>query len=130
MSHQSPAKILVVDDETDFLFYICKILKQAGYHVLIAENGEQAWQLFQAEQPQLVLTDLVMPEKSGYELARLIRGSPHPETPIISLTGFPFRDDMTRGDSKLVDLYLTKPIQNADLLTAIGICLDKMFISP
>ena len=128
--NQSPAKILVVDDETDFLFYISKILKHHGYNVLIAENGEQAWQIFQNEKPQLVLTDLVMPEKSGYELARLIRTSASPETPIISLTGFPFRDDMTRGDSKLVDLYLTKPIQNADLLTAIGICLDKMYITP
>lgn len=122
--------ILVVDDESEFLYYICKVLKLAGYKVLVADNGNQAWQIFQDEKPQLVLTDIVMPEKNGYELAREIRKSDAKDTPIISLTGYPFRDDLTRGENKLVDLYLTKPIQNSDLLTAIAICLDKTQIDP
>ncbi len=121
----APVTILVVDDESDFLYYICKVLEQAGFKVLYADNGRKAWELFETMSPSLVLTDLVMPEQNGYQLASNIRTSKSPDTPIISLTGYPFRDDETRSDTKLVDLYLTKPIQTSDLLTAITICLDK-----
>lgn len=123
---RSPVRILVVDDESDFLFYICKVLEQAGYATQYADNGATAWEMFQADPPDMVLTDLVMPNQNGYHFAAKIRQSTHASTPIISLTGYPFRDDETRTDTQLVDLYLTKPIQTADLLTAITICLDKL----
>lgn len=125
---RAPLSILVVDDESDFLFYICKVLEQAGFTVYYADNGQKAWEIFEAQMPQIVLTDLVMPQHNGYMLAANIRKSKLPRTPIISLTGYPFRDDETRTDTDLVDLYLTKPIQTADLLTAIHICLDKVAI--
>jgi CheY-like chemotaxis protein len=116
--------ILVVDDDSDFLFYVQKLLEQEGYRVLLAATGLAALKTLAREQPDLVLTDLIMPETDGYELARQLRVSPLRAIPIISLTGHPQRGDIVRGEEKLVDLYLTKPIQTNDLLAAIAICLD------
>jgi CheY-like chemotaxis protein len=120
------ATILVVDDEGDFLLYVRNLLEQAGYRVLQAVDGMEAMVTVQNEKPDLVLTDLVMPHCNGYQLARNLRSSGFKSIPIVSLTGYPFRDDISRGNDKLVDLYLTKPIQSQDLLAAISICLDRV----
>ncbi len=124
------AKILVVDDEWEFLCSIQSVLTDAGYDVITAENGTQALHLVQAEEPDLVLTDIVMPDVSGLQLARTIRQSSRKFIPIISITGYPFRDDLTVSGARLVDLYLTKPLQVADLLTALNICLNGRFAEP
>jgi CheY-like chemotaxis protein len=123
----SLAKILVVDDEVDFLKSMQSILSDEGYDVIIAENGTRALHLVEEQKPDLVLTDIVMPDVSGLQLAQSIRQSSSKAIPIISITGYPFRDDISASGPRLVDLYLTKPLQVSDLLTALNICLDSRF---
>jgi CheY-like chemotaxis protein len=118
----------VVDDEVDFLKSMQSILSDEGYEVIVAENGTRALHLVEEEKPDLVLTDIVMPDVSGLQLARSIRQSSSGAIPIISITGYPFRDDISAAGPRLVDLYLTKPLQVSDLLTALNICLDSRFL--
>ncbi|MBC7530429.1 MAG: response regulator [Oligoflexus sp.] len=122
-------KILVVEDEVDFLMTMQAILIDEGYEVIVAENGTRALHLVEEQRPDLVLTDIVMPDISGLQLARSIRQSSNKLIPIISITGYPFRDDIAAAEPCLVDLYLTKPIQVSDLLTALNICLDGRFLN-
>lgn len=120
-----PPKVLVVDDERDFLSSMQSVLEVEGYSVLTAENGNDALQILDEQKPDLVLTDLVMPDLSGMQLAKRIRE--RVDIPIISMTGYAFKDDISHGNNKLVDLYLTKPLQITDLLAALTICLDRRF---
>lgn len=122
-------KILIVEDEVDFLRSVEAILIDEGYEVIVAENGTRALHLVEEQRPDLVLTDIVMPDVSGLQLARSIRQSSNKLIPIISITGYPFRDDIAAAGPRLVDLYLTKPIQVSDLLTALKICLDSRFLN-
>ncbi len=124
MTETSP-KILVVDDELDFLHSMQSILEIEGYEVLTAGNGNEALQLLEKQKPDLVLTDLVMPDISGLQLAKSIREMT--DIPIISMTGYPFKNDIARENHRPVDLYLTKPLHISDLLTALSICLDRRF---
>lgn len=68
--------ILVVDDEYDLLETICAALDLAGYHPVPASNGADALRALQQERPDLVLTDVMMPYVSGYELVAEIRKMP------------------------------------------------------
>lgn len=125
----SLAKILVVDDEVNFLNSMQAILMDEGYEVIVAENGMRALHLVEEQRPDLVLTDIVMPDISGLQLARSIRQSSNKLIPIITLTGYPFRDDIAAPGPRLVDLYLTKPLQVSDLLIALNLCLDSRFLN-
>lgn len=68
--------ILVVDDEYDLLQTICATLELGGYRPVPAGNGRTALQMIEAERPDLVLTDVMMPYMSGYDLVRAIRQLP------------------------------------------------------
>ncbi|MBC7659997.1 MAG: response regulator [Chitinophagaceae bacterium] len=120
------AKILLVDDQPDFLFSMQSILMDEGYEVITAESGMHALSLVEIERPDLVLTDIVMPDVSGLQLARILRAnSANKRIPIISMTGYPFQDDIAAADTRLVDFYLTKPVQISDLLIAMTMCLES-----
>lgn len=68
-----PLKVLIVDDDRATLVRTCRILERAGYQVFSAEDGYKALALFEAEQPDIVLTDFLMPDLNGAALTRLIR---------------------------------------------------------
>jgi CheY-like chemotaxis protein len=65
-----PSKILVVDDEANILNLAKMVLERGGYQVSVSSNGEEALQKAEAEMPDLILLDIVMPGKSGLESAR------------------------------------------------------------
>ena len=120
-------KILVVDDEEDFLTTMSAVLISAGYEVVCAATGTRALHLLEDERPDLVLTDIVMPDVSGLQLAQSIRQTKCGDIPIITITGYPFRDELpgSLDAQKLVDISLTKPLQVSDLLSALTLCLDS-----
>lgn len=103
------------------------VLMSVGYEVLCAETSVRALQLVEAERPDLVLTDIVMPDVSGLELAESIRQRKGAQIPIISITGYPFRNDIHQvpDHRQLVDMSLTKPVQIPDLLLALALCLEN-----
>ena len=84
---ESGAGILVVDDEESNLKVLERMLKKAGYSVLLASSGPEALDILRAEQPELVLTDLRMPGMDGLELLRAAR-TVAPSTEVVLMTAF------------------------------------------
>ncbi len=79
-------KILVIDDEPDILKLISKVLEKAGYKVMTAENGRLADKLFNEYLFDLVITDIVMPQKEGLEIILQLREN-SPDTKILAISG-------------------------------------------
>ena len=116
-----PSTILIVDDEEFLLQYVRLVLVRAGYVVLTAENGEEAWDLIadNRQEIRLLLTDIVMPGSfDGFELSERVRKR-HPDLPVLFMTGAPlqanFSKDGLTGQRKL----LRKPFLPDQLLTIV-----------
>lgn len=80
------AKILVFDDEPSILLMIKKILEKAGHEVEVALNGREGLELFEKNKPDLLITDIIMPEKEGLETIFELRRK-HPDLKIIAISG-------------------------------------------
>lgn len=120
-TEHSPLKILAVDDTQANLTLLMTILSQAGHTVATALNGEEAIARFQADTPDLVLMDVMMPGMDGIEATRQIRAlGTERWVPIIFISALSQRDDMVRGLEAGGDDYLAKPIDLVLLLAKIA----------
>jgi DNA-binding response OmpR family regulator len=119
-------KILVADDEPNIVAAIEFLLQQSGYEVHIAKNGEEALRLVETCVPDLVLLDVMMPLKSGYEVCTRIRERAdwrHIKVVMLSAKG---RDaEVNKGLSLGADLYVTKPFSTRELMARIKELLDQ-----
>ncbi len=107
----SPLTILVVDDDSAVRAHLAALLDRAGHRVLEAHNADWALDLFQRHRPDLVLLDVVMPERDGYWLARQLRERETGQwTPIIFLSGRDHDEDLAQGLEAGGDDYLVKPV--------------------
>ena len=114
------SKILVVDDEANVQRLLQYTLKQAGYTVVVAGDGQEALKLWQSEAPSLILLDVSLPKLDGYAVAEKIRadeGGKH-HVPIIMLTRKEV--DQKSGASGPRRRYLVKPYTSAELLADEG----------
>jgi len=103
-------KILICDDEPHILESVAYVARKEGYTVLTAENGEDALRLARAERPGLVLLDLNMPVKSGYQVCEEIKSDPATRgIYVIMLTAKGQESDRAKGVSAGADEYMTKP---------------------
>jgi diguanylate cyclase (GGDEF)-like protein len=114
-------KILIVEDESIFRRMVRKNLLEAGYDVVEAEDGHAAWELFQRESFQFVITDWMMPKMNGPELAQNIRMSGQKNyTYIIMLTAMDDKDNVIFGIESGADEYLTKPFNSRELKARVA----------
>ncbi len=121
-----PEKILVVDDDVDTLRLVGLMLQRQGYQVVAAGNGTQALTSAQAENPDLILLDVMMPDMDGYEVTRRLRAHPTTaNTPIIMFTAKSQVDDKVTGFEAGVDDYLTKPTQPRELFAHVKAVLAR-----
>lgn len=114
-------KILIVDDEPNIVTALEFLLERNGYQVLVARNGAAALELIEAQHPDLVLLDVMMPVKSGYEVCQRIRE--HGEwrdIKIVMLTAKGSDVEMNKGLSVGADLYITKPFSTQELVARIN----------
>jgi DNA-binding response OmpR family regulator len=119
--------ILVLDDNGDFLMNIELILEMEGYQVLSACNGSEALTLLDQTKPDLIISDIMMPEMNGYEFYQLVRQNPELLTvPFIFLSAKGEREDIRFGKQLGADEYLTKPLEPGDLLIAIEAKLRRL----
>ncbi len=119
-------KILIVDDDLDTLKLVGLMLQRQGYEIVAANNGTQALDKIGAEQPDLILLDVMMPDMDGYEVTRRIQamsGSEH--TPIIMFTAKTLVDDKVAGFEAGVDDYMTKPTHPAELASRVKALLAR-----
>lgn len=115
-----PKKILAVDDERHIVRLIQVNLERAGYQVATAYDGREALQKIEAEKPDLVVLDVMMPYMDGLEALKRIRANPATRAlPVIMLTAKAQDQDVFQGYSHGVDIYLTKPFNPIELLTFI-----------
>jgi DNA-binding response OmpR family regulator len=114
-------KILVVDDEVNFLKILKLNLEAKGYAVVTALEGEEALKKLMGEKPDVVILDIMLPKLNGDEVCRRIRSDPvFSKTPVIMLTG---KDtDVDRIVARVIgaDIYITKPVDFEQLSSAIN----------
>jgi DNA-binding response OmpR family regulator len=113
-------KILAVDDEPNILMSIEFILEMEGYEVYLARDGEEALEVAARVHPDLVLLDVNMPRKDGYEVCRILRESDQlAGTKVIMLTAKGQALERKKGIEVGADEYVTKPFGADDLLQKI-----------
>jgi DNA-binding response OmpR family regulator len=119
-------KVLIADDEPNIVAAVEFLLQRSGYEVHVARNGDEALKLVEACNPDLVLLDVMMPVRSGYEVCKRIRENDawrHIKIIMLSAKG---RDaEVTKGLAIGADDYVTKPFSTRELLQRIGELLQK-----
>ncbi|QOS78766.1 response regulator [Paenibacillus sp. JNUCC31] len=122
--HSKGARILVVDDEPVILQILHNHLSLAGHQVVQAGNGQKALDLLaQGCDPDLVITDLMMPHMSGYELCRMIRQHVDGHLPILILTARNQPSDIELGFDAGATDYLIKPVTRTELMSRVSLHL-------
>ena len=114
-------KILIVDDDPSIVLAVQTLLELEGYAVQTASNGTEAESKFADFAPNLVLLDVNMPQKNGFEVARELRKQ---DTKIIFLTAKGMQEDKREGYATGGDDYIVKPFSNEEILQAIAFQLD------
>ena len=113
-------KILVADDEPNIVTALEFLLERAGYEVRTAANGDEALAAIAQDPPDLVLLDIMMPVKSGYEVCKRIRDQPEwAKVKVVMLSAKGRDAEVTKGLAMGADLYVTKPFSTRELLSQI-----------
>lgn len=116
----TPPCVLLVEDDRSVRRYLEVTLQRSGYRVLTAEDGLEAMKLAMASAIDIVVTDAIMPNLSGQQLAAFLRKNPKLSTvPIVLLTGQENRTASGMADG-LIDAFLYKPVKAEELKACIG----------
>jgi len=120
-------KILVIDDEPDMVTFYCTVLEEKGYSVTGVNSAQEGLHLLEAGKPDLILLDLIMPDKTGINLFRdLKKDERYKDIPVVLITGI---KDVMGGDHKkffeglrtrVPAAYLEKPVDPKALLKTVG----------
>jgi DNA-binding response OmpR family regulator len=108
-------KILLVDDEEEFVTTLAERLELRGLQARAALNGEAALQMIEADTPQIVILDVMMPGIGGFEVLRRIKAQ-HPQLPVILLTGRGSEKEGVKGMQLGAFDYLMKPLNIEELI--------------
>lgn len=112
--------VLVVDDEPNIVLSLEFLLKQVGYEVRVARDGEQALESVAATPPGLVLLDVMMPKRDGYDVCQTIRANPDwVGIRIIMLTAKGRDVEREKGLALGADEYITKPFSTRDVVEKV-----------
>ncbi len=118
-------KVLIADDEPNIVVSLEFLMKQRGYEVRVAANGEDALRAVGEFGPDLILLDVMMPRMNGYDVCQKVRENPawqHIRIIMLSAKG---RDvEMNKGIAVGADAYVTKPFSTKDLIAKVGEMLD------
>jgi two-component system, OmpR family, alkaline phosphatase synthesis response regulator PhoP len=113
-------RILIADDEENIVISLEFLMKREGFEVSIAQDGEQAVEKIRAEKPDLVLLDVMMPKKSGFEVCQEVRADPALRSVrILMLTAKGRETEVAKGLALGADSYVTKPFSTKELVELI-----------
>lgn len=116
-------KILIIDDEPEITSTLSEFLSARGYAVASAMDGEEGLRKFDEENPDLVMCDIKMPKKDGFQFLKEVRASKR-WVPIIIISALTDPSSMLKGYDFQADYYLTKPLDLSDTLKAAEIMLS------
>ena len=109
-------QVLIADDEPNIVISLEFLMKREGHRVTIARDGDAALAAIRAERPDLVLLDVMMPGKSGFEVCQAVRGDESLAGVKILMLSAKGRDtDLAKGHALGVDAYMTKPFSTREL---------------
>ena len=113
------AKVMVVDDSPTDLKLMSEPFLAEGYDLITAKDGEEALRKAEAEQPDLIVLDVIMPKRNGFNVCRHIKNSIKlKDIKVILLTSKNQESDKFWGEKQGADAYMTKPFSGEDLLAA------------
>ncbi|MDJ0687611.1 MAG: response regulator transcription factor [Xenococcaceae cyanobacterium MO_188.B32] len=119
-------KVLVVDDDSILRTVLKHTLEQQGYQVKTVHSGKEALNVFERDVPDLIVSDVSMPEMDGFEFCRQLRSQPSGQlVPFIFLSAKTDLDHRVEGHSSGADDYLTKPFEMKELLAKIEGLLER-----
>ena len=113
-------KILVVEDSITQAVAIQRILTAQGWEVALSRNGKEGLERIPDFQPDIVITDLVMPEMDGFEMCKALKESPQKHIPVILLSAIGEIESKIKGLNVGADDYLTKPVRELELMARIS----------
>jgi two-component system alkaline phosphatase synthesis response regulator PhoP len=127
MGEKAPGgKILIVDDNPQILELLEAYLEPLAPTVRTAMDGQAALTMVEADPPDLILLDVMMPKRSGFEVCRLLKQDERfRDIPIIMVTALNEVGDLERARESGADDYLSKPVNKIALLTAVSRCLRQ-----
>jgi len=115
-----PKRILVVDDEPNIVLSLEFLMKQAQYEVRTAEDGERAIRVLEQHPPDLILLDVNMPRRTGYEVCEVVRANPQwKNIRIIMLTAKGRDIEREKGLALGADDYITKPFSTQEVVDKV-----------
>ena len=121
MSTPPRARILVADDEPNILISLEYLLRREGHEVLLARDGQEALDQLRAHRPQLLLLDVMMPRKSGFEVCSELRADEALRgTRVLMLTAKGRDTDVAKGLGVGADAYMTKPFSTRELAQKVA----------
>ena len=113
-------KILIADDEPNILISLEYLMKREGFDVVVARDGQQAIDAVRRERPRLVLLDVMMPRKSGFEVCQELRADEQiKDTLVLMLTAKGRETDSAKGLGVGADAYMTKPFSTSELVRKV-----------
>jgi len=115
-----PKKILIVDDEPSIIVPVQFLMEQNGYDVLVAFSGEEAMEVIEENQPDLILLDIMLPVIDGFEVCQRVRENPQwNKIKIILLTALGSDANVEKGLALGADAYITKPFSNIEIVDKV-----------
>ena len=119
-------KVLIADDEQNIVISLEFLMKREGFEVVVANDGEEAIRRIRADQPDLVLLDVMMPKKSGFEVCQEIRSDPEMAgIRILMLTAKGRDTEVAKGLALGADAYMTKPFSTRELVDKVRSMLEQ-----
>jgi DNA-binding response OmpR family regulator len=120
-------KILIADDEPNILISLEYLMRREGFEVLLARDGLEALALLQRERPHLVLLDVMMPHKNGFEVCQALRADDAlKHTLVLMLTAKGRDTDVAKGEAMGADAYMTKPFSTKALVQQVRQLLERL----
>ena len=119
-------KILIADDEQNIVISLEFLMKREGFEVVVANDGEEAIRRIRADQPDLVLLDVMMPKKNGFEVCQEVKSDPAlGGVRILMLTAKGRDTEVAKGLALGADAYMTKPFSTRELVDKVRSMLEQ-----
>ena len=114
-------RVLIADDEPNIVTSLAFLMTRSGYEVQVARNGDEALAMVESFRPDLVLLDVMMPRRSGYEVCQKMREREDwRHIRIVMLSAKGREAEVSKGLSIGADAYVTKPFSNRELIAKVG----------
>ena len=113
-------RVLIVDDEPNIVASLEFLMARQGYDTLVVGDGDEVLSAVERFRPDLILLDIMLPHRDGFEVCQLLRAGGHDAVKIIMLTAKGRESEAAKGLAVGADMYVTKPFSTRDLMAQVA----------